>query len=840
MIPKRFFLYLVAVVAAGVASLPALTAVADGAGKPNVILILADDMALGDLACLNGGVSRTPNLDRLKSESVWFSQATSASPVCAPARAALLTGRYPHRTGVVSLNMEKHPEYTRLHRDETTIADLFRANGYRTGLVGKWHLGLGADYHPLARGFDECAAFIGHLDVPSYFEFQLDLQNRKTSFPRGRYLTDELSDRAIDFVRRHKDTPFFLHLAHYAPHRPIEAPEDRIRRYLDAGVSEQTATVYAMIEVMDEGIGNLLNELDQLKLSERTIVLFASDNGPDPLIEARFNVELRGAKYSANEGGIRVPFMVRWPGKWEASERNTRVHFTDVLPTLVEVCGLEHNPEKPLDGVSFAPALTGDALQLPAQRFWQWNRGRPRYSHNAAVREGNWKLVRPFVTKNYPKQASALSPALYDLSTDPGEATDIAEKYPELTSRLNAALRRWSQQVEQDRTRPAVESVPAASSPHPVDNPTSTKMLAVAGLPADPGKIDFETLPRLEAEHAVLSDVRDQAGGWVHQHAYLAHHHGRYWAMWSDGPGVPQKNVDAEAHRNRVPGHDQAGTRVSYATSENGIDWSPPADLSGPAREDGFGWIARGLWVRDGELLGLATHFKAPGYAGDGLSLESFRWDPTAKKWLEHGTIRDDSMNNFPPKKLPGSNRWMMTRRNGQRQVSVMIGGETSFDDWQIHPMASYDGSGRPEEPYWYVLPDGKSLVGLIRDNGRSGRLLRTFSSDNGRTWSPITRTDFPDATSKFFVLRTSRDYYALVSNSNPKRRDPLTLAISPDGLVFTDLFYLVGGRHIDYPHIIEHNGHLLIAFSGAKQTMEVMRISLDEIDARRAEKRAR
>lgn len=374
-----------------------------------------------------------------------------------------------------------------------------------------------------------------------------------------------------------------------------------------------------------------------------------------------------------------------------------------------------------------------------------------------------------------------------------------------------------------------------ADDPDPVDNPTSTKMLAAEGLPDDPAKIDFKALPRLKSEHAILSDVRDRAGTWVHQHAYLAHHHGRYWAMWSDGPGVPQKNVSAEAHRNKVPGHDQAGTRVSYATSEDGITWSPPGDLSGPPRKDGYGWIARGLWVRDGELLGLASHFKAPGYAGDGLSLEAFRWDETAGKWQNHGTVRDDSMNNFPPKKLPGTDTWMMTRRDGQRQVSVMIGGDKAFDDWQVHPMASYDGKGRPEEPYWYVLPDGKNLVGLIRDNGRSGNLLRTFSTDNGRSWSPITKTDFPDATSKFFALRTSRGYYALVSNSNPKRRDPLTLAISADGLVFTDLFYLVGGRHIDYPHIIEHDDHLLIAFSGAKQTMEVMKISLDEIDAQRS-----
>ena len=172
-----------------------------------------------------------------------------------------------------------------------------------------------------------------------------------------------------------------------------------------------------------------------------------------------------------------------------------------------------------------------------------------------------------------------------------------------------------------------------------------------------------------------------------------------------------------------------------------------------------------------------------------------------------------------------------MTRRDHRQQFSVMIGGDDAFNQWQIFPLASYDGNGRPEEPYWYVLPDGKNIVGLIRDNGRSGRLLRTFSTDNGHTWSPIVKTNFPDATSKFFVLRTSRDYYAMVSNANPRRRDPLTLAISPDGLVFTHLFYLVGGRHVDYPHIIEYDDHLFIAFSSAKQTMEVLKVSLDNLD---------
>ena len=364
--------------------------------------------------------------------------------------------------------------------------------------------------------------------------------------------------------------------------------------------------------------------------------------------------------------------------------------------------------------------------------------------------------------------------------------------------------------------------------PHPETNPESPIMLAGDWLPEDPHQVDYEKLPRVTAKHVVISDVRDHAGTRVHQHAYLAHHDGRFWAMWSEGPGGPRRGVTPEQHRNIVPGHDMPGTRNSFATSKDGLHWTTPADLTGPPRKKGFGWIARGLWKRDGELLALASHFDAPGYEGLGLSLEAFRWNGT--KWVAHGTVLDDSMNNFPPKRLP-SGEWMMTRRDHQRQVSVMIGGTKAFNDWRVNPLAAYDGKGRPEEPYWYILPDGKTIAGLIRDNGRSKFLLRTFSRDNGKTWSEMHRTNFPDATSKFFVHRTSRGYYVMVSNSNPRKRDPLTLAISQDGVVFTKLFWLIGGRHVDYPHIIEHDGHLLVAFSGAKQTMEVMKVSLDELE---------
>lgn len=420
----------------------------------NVILILADDMCVGDVALFNGGRNRTPNIDKLIGEGLWFDRAYSGSCVCAPARAALLTGRYPHRTGVVSLPLDTEPEFTRLKRDETTLADVFAANGYRTGLVGKWHVGLGDGYGPVARGFQEVAVFHGS-DKGGYNRYILHTDDRmeETPKPQDTYLTDELNRRAIAFVRRHANAPFFLHLAHYAPHRPLQAPEESIELYVKAGFDRETATVYAMIEIMDRGIGELMQELDALGLRERTLVIFASDNGRDPLVAPRFNHDLSGSKYTVNEGGIRVPFILRQPGTVPAGKRGETVHFTDILPTLVEHCGFKHESKLPLDGRSFAALLKDGGSFAAPVRFWQWNRTQPNYTHNAAMRDGPWKLVKPYVTHKQIEGDSDLPHVLFNLDTDPAESADLATKHPDRFQSMRTALDAWSREVEKDRTR---------------------------------------------------------------------------------------------------------------------------------------------------------------------------------------------------------------------------------------------------------------------------------------------------------------------------------------------------------------------------------------------------
>lgn len=361
--------------------------------------------------------------------------------------------------------------------------------------------------------------------------------------------------------------------------------------------------------------------------------------------------------------------------------------------------------------------------------------------------------------------------------------------------------------------------------PDPVTNPGSPVMLAGPWVPADTHTIEFENLPRIPSQLAVVSDVRDSDG--VNQHNYLVHYDGKYWAMWSDGPGV----------------EDRVGQRVKFATSPDALTWTEPeyltpvppnsapdSPLYNTRSKDGYRWISRGFWVRDGELLALASLDEAAGFFGESLEIHAFRHDKDAGQWTDLGVVYDNAINNFPPKIIP-TGEWMMSRRTFDRHVHFLVGGVTAFNEWQSYPVVFYgDEELAAEEPYWWQLPD-RNLMALFRDNNRSGYLFRSFSTDNGRTWSPPVKTNFPDATSKFNGLQMSDGRYVLVSNANPEKRDPLVLSLSDDGMAFTKMGYLTGGRWIDYPHVIEHGGHLLVAFAGwKKQSCEVLKIKIEDL----------
>lgn len=370
---------------------------------------------------------------------------------------------------------------------------------------------------------------------------------------------------------------------------------------------------------------------------------------------------------------------------------------------------------------------------------------------------------------------------------------------------------------------------PNTAAPHPTSNPGSRIMLTGSWVPASPDEIDFGKLPRVPAQHIVISDVRSRNG--VNQHNYLIHFGGRFWAMWSDGPEI----------------EDRVGQIVKYATSADGVTWSAPKPMTGAPRgfgpgspiyntrkPEGFRYISRGFWVRDNQLLALVSLDEAAGFFGPSLELRAFRWNGGTQTWDDAGVVQSDAINNFPPQKLP-TGEWAMTRRTYNYKdtgVQFLIGGVRALNDWKSVPVvrgASADNPLNAEEPIWWTLPDG-NLMALFRDNNRSQRVYRAFSTDSGRTWSTPVITDFPDARSKLHGLRMKDGRYVLVSNANPKKRDPLTLALSDDGMTFHSLYYLVGGRHVDYPHVMEHEGFLYVAHSGGKRSVEVQRVRIADL----------
>lgn len=456
---------------------------------PNIVLILADDLGYGDFGVFGDGSPQTPAIDRLISEGLCLTQHYSAAPVCAPARAALLTGRYPHRTGAVDTLESRGLD--RLALRERTLADRLKQAGYATGLVGKWHLGaLDPRYHPNARGFDEFTGFRGGWS--DYYRWRLDC-NGAFRPADGRYLTDVLTDAAVDFVTRHRAHPFFLHVAYNAPHFPFQAPEEDIRDFAASGrLNKGLSIFYAMVRRMDAGVARILEALDRHGLRENTLVLFTSDNGPQLSGEGdmsirRFNAWLSGSKGTTFEGGIRVPAVLRWPAGLQGDGRRLHdlVHFVDWLPTLLEVAGVPtvplHLPELPLDGASVLPLLRGEGKAPDVPRFWQWNRYTPVGTSNAAVRDGDWKLVRPAIReamrvapadgemdrrlKYEPEAFADISrspeperqippppPALlYNIGRDPYERVDLAHDEPERAALLLRMLETWFEAVEAER-----------------------------------------------------------------------------------------------------------------------------------------------------------------------------------------------------------------------------------------------------------------------------------------------------------------------------------------------------------------------------------------------------
>lgn len=453
---------------------------------PNVVLILADDLGYGDLGCYGNPILQTPRIDRLADEGVRCSQHYSGAPLCAPARAALLTGRYNHRVG--ALSVESNRGLDRISLREKTMGDAFSAAGYATGYVGKWHSGLfDLAYHPNQRGFAEFAGFLN--GVMDYWDWILDY-NGSPVRADGRYQTDVFTQDAVDFIRRHHTSPFFLFLSYHTPHSPLQAPDECVEPYRGkSGVNEAVASLYGMVTRMDWGIGQVLDALEQTGITDNTIVLFTSDNGPhlggyrhnsEHVQMQRYNGPFRGQKQDVLEGGIRVPAIVRWnDGLPAGTECDEMIHFCDWLPTLADACNIVPNG-LPLDGTTQLSSLRGEDTGSLPPRFWQYNRYDPVLHCNMAMRDGPWKLYWPRIPEamvklqsdntwvqrlqeephfemavENPRVPRDLSPSplpeLYNIEMDPAENRNLATEKPDRVSHMKHDAENWFGEVEAER-----------------------------------------------------------------------------------------------------------------------------------------------------------------------------------------------------------------------------------------------------------------------------------------------------------------------------------------------------------------------------------------------------
>ena len=440
---RRDFLK-VAAAGAGLAALARLAPAAEAtaaARKPNIVVILADDLGYADVGLQGCTDIPTPHVDSIGKAGVRFTSGYVSHPFCSPTRAGLMTGRYQQRFG-----HENNPVYNTaldkvgLPLDQITLPQTLKAAGYVTGIVGKWHLGAAPHFHPMKRGFDEFFGFLGgghdYLkaemeDTPK--EYAIPIQRDGKPVPLTGYLTDVLGSEAAAFIDRHQKEPFFLYLAFNAPHTPLQSPgkyQDRVK-----DIADPTRRAYAaLVAAMDDAIGVVLEKLRSTGLEQDTLVFFLSDNGgPAPVTHAS-NAPLRGNKGNVLEGGVRVPFFVRWPARLPAGKTyDEPVISLDIFPTAIAAAGGQLPAGLKLDGVNILPHIEGRASGSPHERlFWRTGGGA-----TMAVREGRFKVVR----------TGEKAPELYDLQADIGEAKDLASDKPDVVARLVKAYEEWNKEL---------------------------------------------------------------------------------------------------------------------------------------------------------------------------------------------------------------------------------------------------------------------------------------------------------------------------------------------------------------------------------------------------------
>jgi arylsulfatase A len=398
--------------------------------RPNIILIMADDLGYGDLGCYGSDRIKTPAIDKMAREGLKFTDFHSNGAVCSPTRAALLTGRYQQRSGMEGVVYARgETRQTGMDIKEITIADYLKKAGYRTGIVGKWHLGYRIDFNPIYQGFDYFRGYVsGNIDYHSHADntgvpdwwFNLEKVEEEG------YVTDLITQHAVDFIHENQNDPFFLYVGHEAPHAPFQGRNDKADRFpgvqfpYHGTVTDKQRAFKEMIEVMDEGIGRIFTKLEELNIHEKTLVIFCSDNGG--LQGYADNGSLRGFKGSLWEGGHRVPAIAWWPGTIEAGGKtDATVMSMDFFPTFVKLSKSQVEPEATLDGLDISELLL-EGWELPERTlFW-------KYRDQKVARRGNWKLLAENDTTYLFNLENDISEQINMISIQPGKMNELKQE----------------------------------------------------------------------------------------------------------------------------------------------------------------------------------------------------------------------------------------------------------------------------------------------------------------------------------------------------------------------------------------------------------------------------
>lgn len=424
--------------------------------KPNMIFILADDLGWAELGCYGNTFNETPNLDRLAQQGMLFTDAYAAAPVCSPYRAALMTGQYPARIGITDYLRPNTNEHLGL--EYVTLAEMFKSSGYVTGMTGKWHLsgyksnGAEEETLPDKHGFDEVmVSEKTGIGGGSYFHpyDRVDKSIKKVLPGKSEYLTDRLNYEAVQFIERHKDEPFFLYKSHYSVHTALKAKPDLLNHFVsksEAGkgpnpnrISKNNPHLAAMLKSIDEGIGMVMNKLQKLGIADNTLIVFTGDNGGESRVTE--NGPLRAGKSTLYEGGIRIPLVIRWPGKVKpGSVCRTPTMNIDFYSTFAEIVGAELGARQRVDGVSVLPLLKGHSISRDAL-YWHYPLDKPHFlggRSSGAVRCGQWKLIEFFEDQRL---------ELYNLADDVGEKNNVVQEYPDKVRQLHQQLSAWRRDV---------------------------------------------------------------------------------------------------------------------------------------------------------------------------------------------------------------------------------------------------------------------------------------------------------------------------------------------------------------------------------------------------------